>query len=313
MMNQREILDELARYKYVMENIKDVIWEVDTQLVFTFLSPTIKAMTGHEVDEMLGKCIIRFLTPESQRYIQEQLSSNIFKNMNGERKSHILYDVEFICKHGDTIWCEVSVKPIYNNDEVIGYIGTTRDISEKKLYENRLKNILEEQQNKNELLENIVTFDMLTGAYNRRKFDYYITQEINNKVKYGYPFSIIMFDIDNFKKINDCYGHKKGDSVLQDMTAFIKNSIRSTDKLFRWGGDEFIILLPSTPLKDTYKIANKIRKTVMAFTFDVDEKVTISLGVGEHILNETIDQIVNRVDNALLKAKYNGRNNVEQC
>lgn len=153
---------------------------------------------------------------------------------------------------------------------------------------------------------------MLTGAYNRRKLEYFVGLEIEKKEKYGSPFSIIMFDIDNFKGNNDHNGHKKGDRILQDITALIKYTLRVTDKLFRWGGDEFIILLPELTIENALKVADRVRETIQSFDFDIgNKKVTVSLGVGDYTLNENPDQFITRVDNALLKAKLNGKNKVE--
>lgn len=303
---------EYARYKYVTENIKDVIWEMDINLIFTFVSPTVNAMTGYDVEEMVGRCVLDFLTAESKARVLEQWKHTVHKRIHDNFKNTILYDVRLICKDGKTIWCEVSFKPIFRGKDFIGYVGTTRDISEKKINENKLKKYLEELKYKNEQLEDMATLDMLTGAYNRRKFEYFIGLEIEKKEKYGSPFSIIMLDIDNFKGINDYNGHKKGDRILQDITVLIKNTLRATDKLFRWGGDEFIILLPELTLKNALKVADKVKDTIQSFDFDIENKeVTVSLGVGDYTLNENPEQFVTRVDKALLKAKFNGRNKVE--
>lgn len=305
-------LEEYAIYKYVIENIKDVIWEVDENLVFTFISKTIKGMTGYEDKEMLGRCILDFLTPKSKMHIQEQFAAKPLTKIIEEVGSAVFYNVEFICKDGQTIWCEVCVKPIHRDNSAVSYIGMTRDVTEKRLYENKLKEYLEELKLKNEQLEKMATLDMLTGAYNRRKFEYFIGLEIEEKENYGSPFSIIMFDIDNFKQINDYYGHKKGDIILQKITVLVKNIMRENDKLFRWGGDEFIILLSKFGLNNALVFAQKVKENIDLFDFDTgDKKVTISAGVGEYLLPETQDHFVNRIDNALLRAKSNGKNNVE--
>lgn len=304
--------NEYARYKFVIENIKDVIWEMDANLVFTFVSPTSKAMAGYEAEEMLGRCILDFLTATSKARVHELWKQNLSKRVEGTYRNTILYDVKMICKNGQAIWCEVCINPVFNGKEFTGYIGTTRDISEKKIYENKLKRYLKELKNKNKQLEDLATLDMLTGAYNRRKFEYSLGLEIDKKEKYDSPFSIIMFDIDNFKGINDDNGHENGDRVLQDITALIKNTLRATDKLFRWGGDEFIILLPELSLINAVRVADRVRQTIELWDFEINNKeVTVSLGVGTYTINETSDQFVTRVDNALLKAKFNGRNKVE--
>jgi diguanylate cyclase (GGDEF)-like protein/PAS domain S-box-containing protein len=299
--------DEYARYKYVIENVKDVIWEMDPNMVFTFVSPTLKAMSGYTPEEMIGRCILDFLVPESKSRLKGKWNRAISKRLEGSLKSTVLYDVEMICKDGSTIWCEVSVKPVFGERGFSGYIGTTRDVSEKRKY-------LEELKCKNQQLEDLLTLDILTGAFNRRKFEYFVGQEIEKKEKYGSTFSIIIFDVDDFKKINDYSGHKKGDEVLRDITSLLKVTLRATDKLFRWGGDEFIILLPELALKYATKVAQKVREKIAAYDFGTaGQGTTVSLGVGEYAENENQDQFVNRVDHALLKAKFGGKNKVEQA
>lgn len=313
-MDGKEIMDEYARYKYVVENIKEVVWEVDLHAVFTFISPTIKEMAGYEVEQMIGRCILEFLTDDSREFILNELKNASNKEVMRDKGRSYLYDVEFICKDGTIIWSEVSVKPVYKGSKLVCYVGTSRDISEKKMYEKKLREMLENQKRINEQLEHMATFDMLTGAYNRRKFEFFVTQEIEKAEKYGSPFSISVFDIDNFKQINDGNGHSKGDLVLRDITALIRHMLRETDKLFRWGGDEFIVLLPDTGLKNALKVANKIRETIQSYKFDIEGgNATVSMGVGVYDMNETPDQLVIRVDKAMLRAKNNGRNIVEQC
>lgn len=312
-MSTIENMDEYARYKNLIENIKDVIWEVDLHAVFTFISPSIKGMVGYEAGEMIGRSILEFLTPESRSFLSGQLSRPATDQAVLDQNRSLLYDVEFVCKDGQAIWCEVSVKPVYKGDTLSCYIGVSRDISDKKMYETKLKEMLEGQTHINEQLEDIVTYDLLTGAYNRRKFEYFMGQEIEKSEKYGSPFSITIFDIDNFKQINDINGHNKGDRVLQDITVLVKYTLRATDKLFRWGGDEFIALFPDVDLKNAHKVVNKIRETIQSYQFDVAGKnVTVSLGVGAYIPGETPEQYVARVDRALLRAKTSGKNIVEQ-
>ena len=305
-------LEQYYRYKFIIENIKDIIWEMNPSMIFTFVSPTSKDMAGYEAFEMVGKSILDFLTPESKERIAEQWKQKVQSRASGDSKETILYDAHFICKDGSLIWVEVSAKPVFMENSFIGYIGTTRDISEKKAYENQLGKYIEELKATNGKLEELATFDMLTGAYNRRKFEHFIRSSVDIKEKYECAFSIIMFDIDNFKQINDLCGHNKGDRILQEITSIVKHTLRDTDKLFRWGGDEFIVLLPATTLKDAYKVAEKVRESIEAYDFGAQyNRVTVSLGVGEYKKGDSTDQYVSCVDNALLKAKFHGRNRTE--
>lgn len=158
-------------------------------------------------------------------------------------------------------------------------------------------------------MDKIVYFDELTGAYNRNKFYECINQEIARSKRYNIDFSIIMYDIDYFKRINDIYGHIAGDLVLKELTNLVKESIRINDCLFRFGGDEFVILLLNVGLEDAKKVAEKIRvNTENADVFV--ENITLSLGVVEYMENENEEGILNRVDSMLYKSKETGRNKI---
>jgi diguanylate cyclase (GGDEF)-like protein/PAS domain S-box-containing protein len=304
--------DEYLRYKFAVENIKDVLWEVDKNLRFTFVSPAVYDMTGYFPDEILGRSILELLASESSQSIQNRWNE-MFQD-GWEKRAHdpVLYDVEFICKDASLLWCEVCVKPVFKQDGQITFVGTTRDISDKKALERQLREYLRELERKNEQLENLANLDMLTGAYNRRQYDHFISIEIEKYEVYGTPFSMIMFDIDNFKEINDGIGHKKGDSILQEMTLLIRRTLRNTDHLFRWGGDEFIVLLPGLDLQHALTVAHKIKSAAEGYDFETGgRRVTLSLGVGSFNPSEKQDQFIHRVDNAMLRAKSKGKNGVE--
>ncbi|HVI40563.1 MAG TPA: diguanylate cyclase [Anaerovoracaceae bacterium] len=307
-----ESFEEYARYKYAIENIHDIIWELDTNLNFTFVSPNSKELSGYEPDEMVGRSLLDFLSEESKEYVSASTKEHHQGRINGTLRKPYLYEVEFKNKDGTSRWFEVSAKPLFQEDQFAGYIGTSRDISEKKTHEIEVKKYIEELEHTNRKLDKLATYDMLTGVYNRRKFEQDVALAADKKEKFESPFAIIMFDIDGFKLINDQYGHKMGDVILQQMTSVVKGVLRETDKLFRWGGDEFIILLQETSLKNAFKAAEKVRRTVAAYDFEIENShVAISLGVGEYQRGDRIDQFLSYVDNALLIAKAKGKNRVE--
>lgn len=301
---------EYTRYKYVIENLRDVIWEMDAQFIFTFVSASAREISGYESKELVGHNMLDFLTEDSRTDVIRQWE--IRMNHPENIRKVILYDVEFICRNGKTIWVEVSVKPIVVDNQLIRYIGVTRDISEKKAYENELKKYIEELKIANKKLDELATFDVLTGAYNRRKFEHYVGISIEHREAFHCPFSIIMYDIDFFKRINDNYGHKTGDRILQQLTAVVKSLLSNEDKIFRWGGEEFIILLPERSLEAASEVAENLRKAIAQNDFQIEsDSITVSMGVGEYCSGNNIDQLVSHVDDALLKAKSNGRNRVE--
>jgi diguanylate cyclase (GGDEF)-like protein len=160
-------------------------------------------------------------------------------------------------------------------------------------------------------LQFLADYDALTKVYNRRKINKELDSEVARAARYGQHFSIIMIDIDHFKKINDTYGHLAGDVVLMEFAELLQNKIRQTDLLGRYGGEEFILVMPSTSLDGAAEIANRLRQYVASFNFTTVGHITCSMGVAEYEQDENSSTFVKRADDALYAAKRNGRNRVE--
>lgn len=162
-------------------------------------------------------------------------------------------------------------------------------------------------------VERLAVTDTLTETYNRRKFDETIVKEHDHARHGKTPFSLIMLDIDHFKKVNDSFGHSVGDSVLKHLCQLLRGLIRQGDLLIRWGGEEFLILLPTTLIKEAGPFAERIRVVVEQESFPTAGKVTVSLGVAQLREGDSTDTLLKRVDSALYKAKQGGRNRVVLC
>lgn len=162
-------------------------------------------------------------------------------------------------------------------------------------------------------VEQLAVTDTLTETYNRRKFDETIIQEHHRAKQEQAPFSLIMLDIDHFKKVNDKYGHSVGDLVLKQLSQLIRGLIRQGDLLIRWGGEEFLILLPTTLIEEAGPFAERIRVEVEQEQFAAAGLITISLGVAQLREGDSTDTLLKRVDNALYQAKHEGRNRVVLC
>ncbi len=160
-------------------------------------------------------------------------------------------------------------------------------------------------------VEHLAVTDTLTETYNRRKFDEIVVHEHRRATHGKVPFSLIMFDIDHFKKVNDQYGHSCGDQVLKDLCRLIRVLIRQGDLLIRWGGEEFLVLLPATQIEEAGPLAERIRLEVAQTHFIDAGPITISLGVAQFRQGDSTDTVLKRVDNALYRAKQEGRNRVE--
>ena len=152
--------------------------------------------------------------------------------------------------------------------------------------------------------------DELTQIFNRTKFNSILSLALRNAEIYNEPFTIILFDIDHFKQVNDDYGHNVGDQVLIQLSSLIKSQLRSQDTFARWGGEEFIILSESAVQNDAYILAERLRETIKTFPFDVIGNLTCSFGLSQCEKNDTATTILKRADDALYKAKKSGRNKV---
>jgi len=160
-------------------------------------------------------------------------------------------------------------------------------------------------------LEELASTDRLTGAWNRRHFETALEGEIHRALRFGHPLSLVMFDIDHFKRVNDDFGHQAGDRVLTEFAACIRSGLRKSDSLTRWGGEEFIVLMPNTPRSAAGTAAERFRKMVAAQDFPPVGTLTASFGVAQFIGDESIEDLLGRVDAAVYCAKDAGRNRVE--
>jgi diguanylate cyclase (GGDEF)-like protein len=157
--------------------------------------------------------------------------------------------------------------------------------------------------------------DSLTGVNNRRSLESHLKEEVDRHKRYSHPLSLIMFDIDHFKAVNDTYGHQCGDYILQSIAEIIRNSIRSEDILARYGGEEFCCLLPETPMEAAMILAERFRIKIADHVFEFCQssiRVTISLGVSAMSAKAmTPDLLLKKADDGLYMAKNRGRNRIE--
>ncbi len=160
-------------------------------------------------------------------------------------------------------------------------------------------------------LDHLASTDKLTGAWNRRRFEETIETEMDRLRRYGNRLSLMILDVDHFKKINDQYGHAVGDQVLVDLSNTIRSSLRSSDSLTRWGGEEFVILCPNTTLSIVSKLAERLRKKIATVNFQQVGSITVSFGAAECGPSETWEQWLHRADEALYLAKSSGRDQVK--
>lgn len=160
-------------------------------------------------------------------------------------------------------------------------------------------------------LDRLVGVDILTEAYNRRRLEELGRQEIGRAARFGDPLSVLMLDLDHFKLINDTFGHSVGDTALQLAAAAIRSRVRAHDHVGRYGGEEFVIVAPGTPVAGARRVADAVRDAIAAVEFDaIDGPVTLttSVGIAEWVPGESLESVIARADTAMYRAKEMGRN-----
>ncbi len=228
-----------------------------------------------------------------------------------------IYEEGYVSKQmGDKNWVDYilsnkdktnKVKVKYNDQLYYFTVGISLISPEKGYYSVVFSDVTREEKYKLEL-EKLTITDALTNIGNRRFYNAKIEENISLAKRYKFPLSLIMIDIDHFKKVNDKHGHGVGDNVLVEYTALISSMIREADIFCRLGGEEFIIIVPYADRNKAEKLAEKIRKRVEEHK--VILPITMSFGVTEYIQGEDADHLLTRVDEALYTAKENGRNQV---
>mgnify|MGYP000028267373 CR=1 FL=1 len=163
-------------------------------------------------------------------------------------------------------------------------------------------------------LEQLATIDELTQLINRRSFNQHLSNQINYSKRSEKPLSVLFIDIDDFKSINDKFGHSLGDEVLKTFANILKANTRKTDLIARWGGEEFVVAFLDTSKERSLTLANKIREATqdsLALQSLTNKEITVSIGLTELQEKDTIDMLITRADDAMYEAKTKGKNRVE--
>jgi len=156
--------------------------------------------------------------------------------------------------------------------------------------------------------ELLAFYDPLTSVANRRMLVNEMQKEITTAHRYNLPLSVMIFDIDYFKKVNDTYGHNFGDEVLKSVASNVKARVRASDSFGRWGGEEFLCVMPNTSATLAFELAERLRLGIESLTFENGSRITASFGIAQLMDSDNFDSLVNRADKALYTAKENGRN-----
>lgn len=259
----------------------------DADMIIRRANRAFTEITGYRDHEVIGKTPRLFKSGRHDRAFYRQLWQSL------RDTGHWQGEIWNRNKNGDIypLWQSITAVPD-DPSQVRHYVSVFHDIAERKRLERELKAR--------------AMHDHLTGAYNRRAFDDALARYVAESARDRGVFSLLMFDIDHFKQINDIYGHAQGDVVLQQLAGRIEGCLRASDVFARWGGEEFAVLLHATDRSGAWRLAERILDAVRQRPLG-QHSITVSIGVAEYIPGETRRALVSRADQALYAAKRRGR------
>ena len=283
--------EQIKKLSTVVEQIDDSVVMTDKNGHITYVNNACCDHTGYHREEILGNTPRMFKAEYHKNNDYKRLWETI---LSGKTYRETLVNKK---KNGDLYYEDKTITPLRNHDDIIiGFVSTGKDVT---------KEMLAYQET-----QRIASTDQLTEIYNRHKFEELLNMEIERAKRTLQPLSLILIDIDHFKNVNDTFGHDAGDEVLKHLVKIIQDNIRQIDIFARWGGEEFLVLSPSTDLEKVQVLAEKLRFAVEKAVFPIVSHITISQGVGIFEGNDTFDEVFKRVDLGLYHAKEHGRNQV---
>ncbi|MBK6645075.1 MAG: PAS domain S-box protein [Anaerolineales bacterium] len=270
---------------------------------------------GYAPNELIGRPIVDVFHPDDREGVRLQIESCM---ENPERMIQI--EARKVDKSGGIRWVRESACAVRDIQGQLVVLITCDDITKRKQAEDELRQANRSLQAAHRELQQMFAHeqvlartDSLTGLINRRHFFELAAREFNSSIRYQRPLALILFDVDGFKRANDTFGHAFGDDTLVKISQVAKSQVREVDILARYGGDEFIILMPETNAAQAFLLAERIRKAVESADIETGEllmSATVSLGIEEMAFatDRSVEAIISRADKALYNAKQSGRN-----
>jgi diguanylate cyclase (GGDEF)-like protein/PAS domain S-box-containing protein len=291
-------------YRFLVENCADILCSVGADHVIHYVSPSSLRILGWKPEEIIGRDFGDFIFSEDVSVLDEAEAADV---NGGAADSQAT--IRLIKKDLTSVWTSISARCV--RDPATGnpqeYVLVMRDITERKVLE--------------EKLSALAMTDGLTGLWNRRAFDQSLRREWKRTVREESQLSLLLLDIDHFKPFNDRYGHPVGDVCLCAVASVISDSVRASDIVCRWGGDEMAIILPATDGLGAFRAAEKVRSAIQTLRFRSNKNsgdwvsVTASIGVATAMPQPdgtitTPPNLLLAADKALYKAKREGQNRV---
>lgn len=278
-----------SEYKEIVESSPNMIWRAGLDAKCNYFNDTWLAFTGRKLEEELGDGWASGVHTEDFTFCLETYV-NAFKKQEK-------FEMEYRLKRHDGEWRWINDRGVPFFDEIgnfKGYIGSCMDVTEKI-----------EGKKLTEMAHN----DLLTGLYNRNYLEYLMDYEFHKARQDQSDLTAMMIDIDKFKFINDHFGHRQGDDVLRQVACIISRHIRKTDIAGRYGGDEFLVLLPKTTLEDAQMIAHRILNTLPEVALmEPHLAISVSIGIARKTDERAFPNVIEKADKAMYQAKHEGGN-----
>jgi diguanylate cyclase (GGDEF)-like protein/PAS domain S-box-containing protein len=331
---ENTLRQQVAFKQAILKAAPYAILTTDCNGIIQSVNPAVTTMLGYAPDELVGvQPLTALYTIEELDVHAQQVSAALgytieagFEALtalvdNGETEidqwsmrtadGRLLHAIVSLSQVTDAAGDHLGYLSIIQDDTERRQLQAQNDHQIRQLGEARL--LLEEQQvelqQKNAELERLATTDSLTGLLNRRAFMTKVRQTLAHADRYGHHVSVILMDVDHFKAYNDSFGHLAGDAVLRQFAEVIWRTIRETDAACRYGGEEFIVLLPETDPDGAVSLAERLRKAIQSESWP-HRSITASLGVSTRLAMENDVQLISRADRALYESKAAGRNRV---
>ena len=319
--------NEIAERRHVEQELKlqrDFVTQIlntmgqgltvtNEQSVFEFVNPAYARLFGYTVEDLIGKTPSDLTIPEDRDALEKQRSLR----MAGKVSS---YESRLRRPDGSVAHVLITGAPREIDGHYAGAIAVITDLTDQKKVEEELRRAKAELEMTNRKLEQALTreqqlarTDAQTGLNNRGFLFLLAERKLATALRYQLPFSVILFDIDHFKQVNDIYGHAVGDLAIQRITEVVCGTIRAADVIGRYGGDEFLILLPHSTALEAVTLAERIHANIVGINIDTPRgalSLTVSMGIADLVHNppDTLEALFLRVDQALYSAKKQGRN-----
>ena len=278
-----------SEYEAIVEASPNMIWRAGHDANCNYFNVTWLKFTGKTMEQEVGAGWLEGVHPEDKDCCMSTYLAAFEK-----RES---FEMEYRLKRHDGLWRWINDRGVPTFDaehQFTGYIGSCMDVTEK----------IEGRK-----LIDLAHYDTLTGVFNRNYLEILIDFAAQNARKEQYPVSAILIDVDNFKYFNDQYGHDFGDKVLSGVSTLMAGKLRESDYIGRYGGDEFLILLPRLSKEDATGVAQRILDALPCLNVEGSrEAIGVSMGIAEHAADADLRATIKRADDAMFRAKKNGGN-----